>query len=77
MFGRAFEQGDRVWVELTDIGPPDTRRGTIVISRTSIDEHGWLHDFVSVLLDGADKTTGWLGHRVYHLNALELLAEVE
>jgi hypothetical protein len=76
MFGGPFEKGDRVWVDLTDIGPSDMRKGTVIGHNRDVDKDGLYHRPVTVLLDGADEPTEWYRFRVEPLNPLELLAEV-
>ena len=76
MFGGPFEKGDRVWVDLTDTDPPDTRKATVISYNRDVDEDGLYHRPVTVLIDGAVVPTEWYRFRVEPLNALELLAEV-
>jgi hypothetical protein len=70
-----YQEGDRLWVCLTDTGVDDTRKGSYVREMTRTDVFR-PSDLILVLLDGAKKPTWWRIDRVSRLNALELLAEV-
>ena len=70
-----FKPGDRVWINLVDMGPPDIRKATVLASSYESLE-GIRLDMVRVMVDGANFDAWWYPFRISHFGPLDLLAEV-